>query len=377
MGGIVDAGGEMADSVAQPDMPEAPENAAGLDDPGHAGLDDPAHAGFDDPGHGPWWMRAPSDPPGSGAYPIVPDDPSGTGGFPIVQDGPSNTGGFSIVSGDLPGTGGFPVVHDEPVASGGYPIVTDESLASGGYPVVPQDSFNSGGYPIIPEGSLNSGGYPVLAPGPQTSGGYPVMPSAKVAKKRSKAGAFGAILAVGAGLLIILVAGYLIFRPTAGGGAQAPVQKKRVVAAAGVAGGLNKTTALPAATAAYPFVMAGVRAAGADGPGNAVGVYSAPLVGPQQLLFVGGATDTGDPLAFVHKIKPSTTLTTTGEAPGKGGGQSVCGTFQVLSDVHVYCAWATKGSFGVIATNMPTPIPDIAGMAALMGKMRGDLDTRF
>ncbi|MBO2445518.1 hypothetical protein J4573_00280 [Actinomadura barringtoniae] len=359
----------MAESVAQPDMPDAPEDAAGLDDPGHAGLDDP--------GHGPWWMRAPSDPPAS---------VSASGGYPIVSDDPSNTGGYPIVPDDLPdgmsGTGGFPVIHDEPVASGGYPIVSDESLASGGYPVVRQDAYASGanggtgGYPIMSEGSLTSGGYPVLEPGPQTSGGYPVMPSDRPRKKRSTAGVFGAIFAVGVGLVIVAVAGYLILKP-ADGRTATPVQKKRVVGAAGVAGGLNRTTALPAATAAYPFVMAGVRAAGADEPGNAVAVYSAPLVGPQQLLFVGGVTDTGDPLEFLNKVKPSTALTANTEAPGKGGGQAVCGTFQVLSDVHVYCAWATKGSFGVIATNMPTPIPDIAGMAALMGKMRGDLDKRF
>jgi hypothetical protein len=345
----------MADSVAQPEMPDAPENA-----------------GFDDPGHGPWWMETPAEPVNSGGYPIVPDDPSGTGGHPIVADDPSNTGGFPIprddpsntggfpmVRDDPSNTGGFPVLHDEPVASGGFPIVTDEALASGGYPAAPQQMFNSGGYPIIQEGSL-------------TSGGYPVMPSDKVKKTRSKAGILGAVFAAGVGLLIILVAGYMIFRTD--DGAPAPVQKKRIVAAAAVAGGLNKTTTIPAATAAYPFVMAGIRAAGLDGPGNAMGVYSAPVVGPQELLFVGGAADTDDPAAFVRKVKPSTALTTTNVAPG---GQAVCGTFQVLSDVHVYCAWATRGSFGVIATNLPTPIPDTAGMAGLMAKMRADLDKRF
>jgi hypothetical protein len=342
MGGIVDAGGEMADSVAQPDMPDAPENA-----------------GLDDPGHGPWWMQAPPEPMGSGGFPVVPDDPSSTGGFPVMTDDPH---------------------------TGGFPAVTDEVLTSGGYPM-PQEAFTSGGYPIVPDGSLTSGGYPTLPPGSHTSGGYPVMPSDRpsdmpsdrpsdrVGKKRSKAGVLGAGFVTGVGLLIVLVAGYLIFRPTGAG--PAPAHKNRVVAAAAVAGGLNKTAALPAATAAYPFVMAGVRAAGADRPSNAVGVYSAPLVGPQELLFVGGAADTGDPAAFVHKIKPSTVLTTTNAAPGKSGGQAVCGTFQVLSDVHVYCAWATRGSFGVIATNMPTPIPDTTGMAALMAKMRGDLDKRF
>ncbi|GAA2600885.1 hypothetical protein SMC26_27240 [Actinomadura fulvescens] len=266
---------------------------------------------------------------------------------------------------------------DVKVAEGPVPgppaTLMDGGHASGPLPILPVQAP-----PPLPEhrvpDALTSGGWQVVPDGP-VDGPAPPLPAPYEAKRRSRGGLLiGTALSAGICLLALIAAGVLYSRLD--GDSASPPKLTRAIAIVPTAGGLTKSPEPAAATAAYPFVQAGVRAAGAELPRNVAAVYAGSPMAPQNVVFYGGTGDLGDPDAFLRKSRPSTAIATVKANPGRGGGQGVCGTFAVLADVHVYCAWATRTSFGVIADNAPTSAPDTAAMATLMAKMRADLEKK-
>lgn len=129
------------------------------------------------------------------------------------------------------------------------------------------------------------------------------------------------------------------------------------------AGGLTRDAADPAASTAYPFITEAVRRGFLTRTGQTSAVYSGA---GSNVLFVGGTVSIGDPGAFLNRARPNTVLTF------QHVGRSVCGTFAVLSEVHPYCAWATSGSYGFVASNVPGQ--ETAGLAKLTSRLRSDLE---
>ncbi|WP_242893967.1 hypothetical protein [Actinomadura litoris] len=159
---------------------------------------------------------------------------------------------------------------------------------------------------------------------------------------------------VGALLVVVLLAGVLAFRSNGGKktGSEITASKRRITAVA-VAGGLRRDgTAQPVTSAAYPFVAAAVKAGGVPVSKDGVAVYADAPGGPLNVLFMGGTGAVGDPVAFLRTIRPPTFIAAQSTGPGKEGGRALCGSFAVLAEVHVYCAWATKDSYGVVASNI-------------------------
>ncbi|MFI0357626.1 hypothetical protein [Actinomadura sp. 9N407] len=173
-------------------------------------------------------------------------------------------------------------------------------------------------------------------------------------------------LAIGAGVLATAAVAGLI---AVTGGEDVPVRK---VSASATAGGLHKGAAVPAASAAYPFIAAAVRAGGVEQAATATAIYRG--TGEQSILFIGGAAPIGDPAAFLGKAHPSTVIKTAPTTPIKGAGRLSCGTFAVLAATHLYCAWATENSFGFVASNTPATGDRLDGLATLTGRMRADLE---
>ncbi|KAB2339202.1 hypothetical protein [Actinomadura rudentiformis] len=266
---------------------------------------------------------------------------------------------------------------DVRVAEGPIPgppsTVMDGGHASGPLPVLPiqappplpehrvPDSHTSGGWQVVPDGPVEDS--------------VPPLPAPYQPKRRGRGGLLiGTALSAGICLLALIAAGVLYTRMDDGSGSSPKLT--RAIAIVPVAGGLTKSPESAATTAAYPFIQAGVRAARAERPRNVAAVYAGVPMAPRNVVFYGGTGDLGDPEAFLRKSRPNTVIATVKANPGRGGGQGLCGTFAVLSDVHVYCAWATRTSFGIIADNAPTLAPDTAGMAVLMAKMRPDLEKK-
>ncbi|WP_285497231.1 hypothetical protein [Actinomadura sp. NBRC 104425] len=316
----------------------------------------------------PWWMQAPADLT-SGPQRIP--DLAGTPGD--VSTGPH---ALPTANGTLT-SGGHPVV-----TSGGHPVVT-----SGGHPVV-----TSGGHPVVTSGGhpvVTSGAHPVVSTGPQRAVGAAQARSVQIASGQTPSGQASGepavkrrttrrivvimALAASVGLVAALAVGAPALRQGGSGDGGTKAARHRITAAA-VAGGLQRTPGMPAATAAYPFIASAVRAGGAERAGNVAAVYADLPQRSQNVVFLGGTGKIGDPAAFLRRARPSTVLTARNVKPGKGGGRGVCGTFAVLSDVHVYCSWATETSFGFVASNLPTVGDDTAAMADLMRRMRADLE---
>ncbi|MEU5884481.1 hypothetical protein [Spirillospora sp. NPDC047279] len=335
----------MADSVAEPDLPDAPENVdlngMPVDDleiprvlpqmiedvdapdvPPEFGL---RHDDLAEDGHAaePWWMAAPD---------VVVDPAHSSGPLPVQAPPPRPED-------RVPG----------PATSGGWQIIPDGPVP---------DSLTSGGWQVVPDG-------PLRVPGPR-------LPAPYLPRQRGRGGLLiGSVLSAGICLLALLAAGVLY---ASLGGDEAPASKpNRMITNAAVAGGLTwNRDQNPAVSSAYPFVRAGVRAAAADRRGNVVRVYTGTAVTPRSVLFYGGTGTFGKPAEFLAKVRPSTTIASSGVPAGKGGGQAACGTFAVLSDVHVFCAWATSASFGIVADNAA----GTAAMADLMVNMRADLEKK-
>jgi hypothetical protein len=194
-------------------------------------------------------------------------------------------------------------------------------------------------------------------------------PLPRPARKRRRKGllaAFCVVLVLGV-LAATAVVALVTMRPEPEG---IPI---REVSAAAMAGGLRRDDAIPEAGAAYPFLIAAVRAAGVEHAVTATGVYRDPA-GGRDVLFLGGAAAIGDPAPFLWRARPSTVLNTEKAASAGRDGQVACGTFAVLSETHLYCVWATENSFGFVASNEPARAERPAGFAALIARMRADLE---
>ncbi|MFC4911260.1 hypothetical protein [Actinomadura gamaensis] len=163
--------------------------------------------------------------------------------------------------------------------------------------------------------------------------------------------------ALGGLFALTVVLGGTIFIDGGDGGA---VKQIRLSAEAG---GLRRSSEDPAASVAYPFITEAVRRGGMPLRRQTAAVYMSE---ERDILFVGGTGEIADPEAFLDRAKPNTVL-----AAGHVG-RDVCGTFAVLSAVHAYCAWATSGSYGFVASNVPAE--STADLAQLVSRMRTDLE---
>ncbi|MFC5182999.1 hypothetical protein [Actinomadura harenae] len=164
----------------------------------------------------------------------------------------------------------------------------------------------------------------------------------------SAVGGLCAIAAVAAGTFLM------------GGGDGGPAKQITVQPEAG---GLRLNAAEPAASVAFPFITEAVRRGGASRPHQTSAVYSGAA---SNVLFIGGTASITDPIAFLDRARPNTALSFQHVGPG------VCGTFAVLSEVHPYCAWATSGSYGFVASNLPAQ--DTTDLAKLTTRLRGDVE---
>ncbi|MEW2354371.1 hypothetical protein [Spirillospora sp. NPDC029432] len=328
-------------------MTESPPRPA--DDP----ADPPADAGRPfvlppaPPPVAPWWAASSLEP----APPESLADPPATrtDGFPVVQAEPPPAAAAVAPPPPVPPVPAAPEPVPAPVPAAEAVITTGPQPRAAGW-TAPQPVQAQ---PVQPQPAQPQPAQP--QPGPTKRG-------------RSKKG-LAAGLAVGAGVLAAAVAaGGLAL---VAGGEDVPVRK---VSAAGTAGGLRKDAEPPAASAAYPFIAAGARAAGVEKDAKAGAVYRDPATGAQNVLFLGGTAPVGDPAAFLRKARPSTVIKTAAARPLKGGGRISCGTFAVLAATHLYCAWATENSFGFVAANTPAPDGRVDGLDALTRRMRADLE---
>ncbi|WP_030170863.1 hypothetical protein [Spirillospora albida] len=243
--------------------------------------------------------------------------------------------------------------------------LTSDGEGSGAHPAVgtgPHTAVGTGPHP-----ALGTGPHPTAAPVPAGWDGQ----APPAASRRPPVLLLGA--AAGAVLLLVLVAGVVVLRTGGGeksGASGGPAASTRRIAAAATAGGLVRGQTPPAATAAYPFVEGAVQAGGVPAAKDGVAVYAQPPAGPMQILFMGGTGRVGEPGAFLARMRPTTVITSAADDPGQGGGKAMCGTFAVLGDVHAYCAWATRDSFGIVASDVPLPDPANARAAELAHLMR-------
>ncbi|WP_199487095.1 hypothetical protein [Actinomadura logoneensis] len=186
------------------------------------------------------------------------------------------------------------------------------------------------------------------APRPRAAETAAALPRRKIMVLGAVGGLCAAAIAAAGGALLL------------DGGSGKP--EKRITLASR-AGGLHRDATDPAASPAYPFIAEAVRRGGVGRTRQKSAVYSDEA---RTILFVGGSASISDPDAFLVRAKPNTVLAF------RRVGRGVCGTFAVLSAVHPYCAWATSGSYGFVASNVPAP--DADDLAKLLPRMRGDLE---
>ncbi|GAA0226584.1 hypothetical protein GCM10009527_023760 [Actinomadura nitritigenes] len=286
----------------------------------------------------PWWSADAAE--GTGPQMIA----NGTGPQPL----PGGTGGHRLPVAPN-GTGGHPL----PGGTGGH------ALPNGTGPIV------------LPGGT---GPHAISAP-------LGAAPPGGAAPERERRQVSGLLLgaAVGVALVAVLMVGVLAFKPdepAAGKGGKAgavSTASTRRINALPRAGGMAKDATEPAASAAYPFVMAAVQAGGVPVAGNGAAVYTDPL-GRTNVLFVGGTGAVGEPAAFLRRLRPSTFISGEQGNPGQNGGRAECGTFAVLAETHTYCAWATRDSYGIVASDVPTANPDFSLMDDVMRRIRKDVE---
>ncbi|MFA1544347.1 hypothetical protein [Actinomadura monticuli] len=350
----------MADS---PPRSGAPGSASGDDLDAAQVIEDGSGPGAADAppfgGARPWWSADSGDGTGphgalGGTGPhVLPAQRDGSGPYPVP---PYGTGPLATVN----GTGGHPMVG----GTGGHPIVG----GSGAFPVV-----GTGGHPIVQGGT---GAQPVIRDG---TGPLPPVPGAPGPRRR-RVPRLLLVVGVSAAAAVALMAGALAFR-TVGGGAErdarttADPASKKVISAGPAAGGLRKDAlTAPQASAAYPFIAGAVEAGGLPVAEQGLAVYTEEPVRKVNVLFMGGTGQVGDPAAFLRKVRPTTFITGQGADPGDQGGKAVCGTFAVLAETHMYCAWATRDSYGVVASNHPTVNPQFPLLADVMRRIRKDVE---
>ncbi|NVI92621.1 hypothetical protein [Actinomadura sp. BRA 177] len=284
----------------------------------------------------PWW----SLDSGGGTGPL--QAVNGTGGHPMA----GGSGAHPVV-----GSGAHPVV-----GSGAHPVV-----GSGAHPVV-----GSGAHPVV-----GTGGHPIVHGG---TGPLPAAPSKKRRVPRL-------LLVAGATAVaaVALMAGALVFR-TGGGDAKdarttALPASKKIINAGPVAGGLRKDKLTPPlASAAYPFIAGAVEAGGVPVAQHGMAVYTEEPVRRVNVLFMGGTGAIRNPADFLQKVQPTTFIAGQDADLGGKGGKAVCGTFAVLAETHTYCAWATRDSYGIVASNRPTVNPKFPLMAEVMRRIRKDVE---
>ncbi|MFI6521077.1 hypothetical protein ACIBF1_36370 [Spirillospora sp. NPDC050679] len=316
----------------------------------------------------PWWAADSDDAPAPAAPPE-----------PVTAPGPAEASGPQPMVGARPLPDAPATVMDFEAPAGAAPAIAVQSLptweGTGPLPAVP-----GGAVPAAVTAPNATGAPAPDRPGPPGPPGPQGLPGAAPAAAQRRAvpkiglvigGVFAALMVVGA---VVLTAG----------GEEPPPRITAVPATAG----LHRDAGVPAASAAYPFVAAGVRAGGVQGAKQVVALYSDAPAGMRSVLFMGGTGPVGDPAAFLARSRPSTFIAadaggTGGEAGGKSGGKSdkaagktSCGTFAVLADVHAYCAWATEHSYGVVASNTPLLAPQPGTLADLTRRMRADLEKR-
>ncbi|MBO2462163.1 hypothetical protein [Actinomadura violacea] len=265
------------------------------------------------------------------------------------------------------GTGGHPL----PNGTGGHPIPNGTgpiALPNGTGPIALVDGTGPHAMPA-PLGAAPLGAAPLgsALPGPAE----PVRERRQVSGLLLGAG-------IGVALVAVLLVGLLAFKPdgpVAGNGGKGGLStaSSRRITAVPRAGGMTKDATAPAAAAAFPFVMAAVRGAGVPASPNGSAVYTDPL-GRTSVLFVGGTGAVGDPAAYLRKLRPSTFISGGQGNPGQNGGRAECGTFAVLAETHTYCAWATRDSYGVVASERPTVNPDFSLMDDVMRRIRKDVE---
>ncbi|MGH3240103.1 MAG: hypothetical protein ACRDNL_06960 [Spirillospora sp.] len=246
---------------------------------------------------------------------------------------------------------------------------------TGGHPAVPAVPDGTGPLPMIP-----------APPGPMPLG---PLPTAAGEPKRMPR----LLLVVGAAGVgaVVLLAGALAFGTVGGGGGNGKggrgdgkdartttaggAASQKVISAGATAGGLRRDVrASPQVSAAYPFVVRAVEAAGVPVAERGRAVYSEEPVRRINVLFVGGTGRVGDPAGFLQKARPTTFIAGESADPGTSGGKALCGTFAVLAETHTYCAWATADSYGVVASNRPSLNPRFTLMAELMRRIRKDVE---
>ncbi|MFG2091204.1 MULTISPECIES: hypothetical protein [unclassified Spirillospora] len=308
---------------------------------------------------GPPWRAGAEPAPWGGSRPWWSAD-SGDGTGPHAMAGPANGSGAHPIPG---GTGPHGVLRD---GTGPQVVISD---GTGGHPLV---AGGSGAHPVVPGGT---------GPLPMAPGHAP--PGAPAPARRRRLPRF--LLVTGAATVAagVLMVGVLAFgmegAGTAGGEKDArtigvPASGKVIVAGA-MAGGLRKDAlTAPQASAAYPFVAGAVEAAGIPVVKGGQAVYTEEPAGPVDVLFMGGTGPVGDPEAFLQKVQPTTFIAGQDADPGRKGGKAACGTFAVLADTHTFCAWATRDSFGVVASNRPALSPQFPLMADVMRRIRNDVE---
>jgi hypothetical protein len=322
----------------------APDSASGDDlDAAQAAEDGAASAPW---GRArPWWSLDSGD--GTGPLQAV----NGTGGHPMV----GGSGAHPVA-----GSGAHPVA-----GSGAHPVV-----GSGAHPVV-----GSGAHPVV-----GSGAYPVVGTGghPVVHGGTGPLPTAPPKKRRAPR--LLLVAGVTAVAAVALMAGALAFRTGGGDAADArtttalPASTK-IINAGPAAGGLHQDRLTPPpASAAYPFIAGAVEAGGVPVAEHGMAVYTEEPVRRVNVLFMGGTGAIRNPADFLQKVQPTTFIAGQDAAPGGKGGKAVCGTFAVLAETHTYCAWATRDSYGIVASNRPTVNPKFPLMADVMRRIRKDVE---
>ncbi|WP_433473494.1 hypothetical protein ACQPZP_32375 [Spirillospora sp. CA-142024] len=281
--------------------------------------------------------------------------------------GPEPFGGarpwWSVDSGG--GTGPHVLVN------GTGPQVLPAPRDGSGPQVMPGPVNGSGAHPIVggtgPHGALPGGAGPL----PTVPGGPPT-PGKRAPRLLLVAGV--AVVAA-----VVLMAGVLAFGT--GGGAledgrtTADSASKKVIDAGQEAGGLRKDgLTAPQASAAYPFIAGSIEAGGVPVAKHGLAVYTEEPVGKVNVLFMGGTGAIGKPADFLQKAQPTTFIAGQDADPGGKGGKAVCGTFAVLAETHTYCAWATKDSFGIVASNRATVNPQFELMADVMRRIRNGVE---
>ena len=283
-------------------------------------------------GSRPWWSAETGDGTGPHQMPGY-----GTGPHGVLPDG---TGPHGVVPG---GSGAHRII---PGGSGAHPIVPG---GTGPLPAVPGQA---------------------PPPGPRTPAGKKRLPRFLL---------IAGTTVVAAGILMVGVLGFRM--DESGAGAEkdaratgAPASEKVIVAVPN-AGGLHKDPRTPPQTsAAYPFVAGSVEAGGVPAARRGLAVYSEEPAQPVNVLFVGGTGPVGDPEAFLRKARPSTFIAGQDADAGRQGGEAACGTFAVLAETHTFCAWATKDSYGIVASNRAALNAQYALMADVMKRIRNDVE---